>query len=235
MANWFGPSQSKTQSAVLSRGQEVYELQVHNLKADRKEEYLAETGENLLRIHEIDEYPLELIGSWSTLIGSNTDQITHLWKYNGFAAMNQAFQKLKSDETWTKFLKSQGANVISRSNQIALSFTYWPPLVMKKSSRIYEMRSYMLKPGSLIEWGEWWSDGIRYRIEDEAVGGWFSQVGVIHQVHHLWAYADLMSRKEARESSWEQPGWDEVVRRTVPLIQSMESRILVPNEFSPLQ
>ena len=27
MANWFGPSQSKTQSAVLSRGQEVYELQ----------------------------------------------------------------------------------------------------------------------------------------------------------------------------------------------------------------
>ena len=28
------------------------------------------------------------------------------------------------------------------------------------------------------------------------------------------AYADLMSRKEARESSWEQPGWDEVVRRT---------------------
>ena len=28
--------------------------------------------------------------------------------------------------------------------------------------------------------------GIRYRGTDEAVAGWFSQIGQIHQVHHLW-------------------------------------------------
>lgn len=27
--------------------------------------------------------------------------------------------------------------------------------------------------------------GINYR-RDEAVGGWFSQIGEMHQVHHLW-------------------------------------------------
>ena len=46
------------------------------------------------------------------------------------------------------------------------------------------------QPGSLIEWGEWWSQGIRHRSEDEAVGGWFSQLGKIHQVHHMWSEAD---------------------------------------------
>ena len=28
-------------------------------------------------------------------------------------------------------------------------------------------------------------NGIKYR-RDEAVGGWFSQIGEMHQVHHLW-------------------------------------------------
>ena len=28
-------------------------------------------------------------------------------------------------------------------------------------------------------------NGIKYR-HDEAVGGWFSQIGEMHQVHHLW-------------------------------------------------
>lgn len=49
---------------------------------------------------------------------------------------------------------------------------------------------FTLQPGSLIEWGEWWSQGIRHRSEDEAVGGWFSQLGKIHQVHHMWSEAD---------------------------------------------
>ena len=28
-------------------------------------------------------------------------------------------------------------------------------------------------------------NGIKYR-KDESVGGWFSQIGEMHQVHHLW-------------------------------------------------
>ena len=27
--------------------------------------------------------------------------------------------------------------------------------------------------------------GIKYR-KDEAIGGWFSQIGIMHQVHHMW-------------------------------------------------
>ena len=28
--------------------------------------------------------------------------------------------------------------------------------------------------------------GIKYRKKEEAVGGWFSQIGEMHVVHHLW-------------------------------------------------
>lgn len=64
------------------------------------------------------------------------------------------------------------------------------------------------------------------------MGGWFSQIGEMHQVHHLWgmlgskskithfmsetlsAYKDLEDRKETRQAAWEFPGWDECVVKT---------------------
>ena len=49
------------------------------------------------------------------------------------------------------------------------------------------------------------------------------------------AYSDLQSRKETREAAWRKPGWDECVAYTVPLIQQMHTRIMVPLPFSPTQ
>lgn len=75
-------------------------------------------------------------------------------------------------------------------------------------------------------------NGIKYR-KDEAIGGWFSQIGIMHQVHHMWggclitcrnscfliscliaAYKDLNERHETRQSNWQLPGWDECVQKT---------------------
>ncbi|GLD57285.1 protein NipSnap homolog 2-like protein [Lates japonicus] len=77
---------------------------------------------------------------------------------------------------------------------------------------------------------------IRYRQHNrEAVGGFFSQIGNLYMVHHLWAYKDLQSREDTRNAVWQQDGWHEVVYYTVPLIQHMDSRIMIPTKASPLQ
>ncbi|PKU34834.1 hypothetical protein llap_14862 [Limosa lapponica baueri] len=77
---------------------------------------------------------------------------------------------------------------------------------------------------------------IRFRQDNnEAVGGFFSQIGQLYMVHHLWAYKDLQTREDIRNAAWNKPGWDELVYYTVPLIQEMESRIMIPLKISPLQ
>jgi NIPSNAP len=114
----------------------------------------------------------------------------------------------------------------------------------------------MLKPGTMIEWGNNWARAINYRRNnDEAYAAFFSQVhlcisgvlkvvskisiasqvGRLYNVHHIWCYPDLQVRKETRESAWRMPGWDECVAYTVPLIREMDSRILHPTSFSPTQ
>jgi hypothetical protein len=129
------------------------------------------------------------------------------------------------------------SNVYSRSSQILVAFTFWDPeaLVSKNKKGMYELRSYTLKSGTLIEWGQFWKVGIQYRGKDEAVGGWFSQIGDMHTAHHLWSYDNFINRQETRDSAWHVPGWDECVLNTVPLIRHMEANILLPTSFSPLQ
>ena len=46
-----------------------------------------------------------------------------------------------------------------RSNQIVLPFTFWDiadPGVKRDPKGLYEMRTYTLRPGTLIEWGQAW-------------------------------------------------------------------------------
>nr|CAD7429724.1 unnamed protein product [Timema monikensis] len=140
---------------------------------------------------------------------------------------------------FNEFLKQQlerGKLLRSRHLQYLLSFSYWPPVVAREGPNIYEIRSYRLKPGTMIEWGNNWARAINYRRNnDEPFAAFFSQIGRLYNVHHIWCYKDLQARKETRESAWRSPGWDECVAYTVPLIREMHSRVLHPTSFSPTQ
>nr|XP_020473734.1 protein NipSnap homolog 2-like isoform X6 [Monopterus albus] len=135
----------------------------------------------------------------------------------------------------------RGKMLLSRRNQLLLEFSFWNEPVSRPGPNIYELRSYQLRPGTMIEWGNYWARAIEIRQKNqEAVGGFFSQIGTLYQVHHLWAscfpaYKDLQSREDTRNAAWQREGWDEVVYYTVPLIQHMESRIMIPMKTSPLK
>ncbi|KAB7503734.1 Protein NipSnap [Armadillidium nasatum] len=91
-------------------------------------------------------------------------------------------------------------------------------------------------PGTMIEWGNNWARAIQFRqSNNEAYGGFFSQVGRLYNVHHVWCYESLEARKVSREDAWRHPGWNEVVAYTVPLIREQHTRIMVPNSFSQAQ
>jgi len=114
-------------------------------------------------------------------------------------------------------------------------FSFWPTSPPRKLGGLFELRSYTLHPGNLLEWEQHWRKGLKARKEVmEGVGAWFVQVGDLNTVHHLWQFADLEERKARREMSWGVEGWGETVHKTVPLIQQMKSKILIPMPWSPV-
>lgn len=143
------------------------------------------------------------------------------------------------------------------------------------TGKVFELRSYSLKPGSMLEWEAAWRKGIearrrfvvsspasssvfplfhtcdvsllRLKIDSfydeliysyplqEPAGAWFTQVGNLHTVHHLWEFPSLSARKAVRDQAWSVSGWADTVRDTVKLAQGMSCQILVPLEWSPLK
>uniref|UniRef100_A0AAQ4RBI7 NIPSNAP domain-containing protein n=1 Tax=Gasterosteus aculeatus aculeatus TaxID=481459 RepID=A0AAQ4RBI7_GASAC len=214
----------------------LYKIQFHNVKPECLDAYNDLCADIFPSIHADPEYPCELVGTWNTWYGEQ-DQAVHLWRYRGgYPALTEVMNKLRQNERFTDYRKQRGTMLLSRRNQLLLEFSFWNEPVPRPGPNIYELRSYQLRPGTMIEWGNYWARAINFRQQNhEAVGGFFSQIGSLYTVHHLWAYKDLQSREDTRNSAWQHDGWDEVVYYTVPLIQHMESRIMIPMKNSPLK
>ncbi|CDQ73328.1 unnamed protein product [Oncorhynchus mykiss] len=90
-------------------------------------------------------------------------------------------------------------------NQLLLEFCFWNEPSPRPGQNILNIHSYKLKvsPGmnQIYKMSSYKlkARAIKYRQEnDEAVGGFFSQVGDLYEVHHLWVYKDLQSRDDTK-------------------------------------
>uniref|UniRef100_A0A6D2XIJ7 Nipsnap homolog 2 n=1 Tax=Takifugu rubripes TaxID=31033 RepID=A0A6D2XIJ7_TAKRU len=221
-------------SNLLTKNEEsnLYKIQFHNVKPECLDAYNKLCEEVLPSIHADKYYPCELVGTWNTWYGEQ-DQAVHLWRYRGgYPALTEVMNKLKQNQEFMVYRKERGKMLMSRRNQLLLEFSFWNEPVPREGPNIYELRSYQLRVTAPVCRAR----AIGYRQHNrEAVGGFFSQIGNLYMVHHLWAYKDLQSREDTRNGAWQQEGWDEVVYYTVPLIQHMDSRIMIPTKASPLQ
>lgn len=230
-------STRKPHSKMLSDKKAIYALHTHDIKPDCVDKYLENYAQLVNLMNE--KKPVlkcELIGSWTVEAG-DLDQAIHLWEYpNGFKNVDLTQYELSRDESYQKLLRETAKCLRSRQLQYLFQFSYWPTPKMRTGSNKYEFRSYRLAAGTMIEWGNNWAKGIHYRRKnDEAFGGYFSQVGPLYHVHHFWCYKDLEARREIRDRSWKRPEWYNCVAYTVPLILESYSRILSPTSFSPTQ
>jgi len=54
-------------------------------------------------------------------------------------------------------------------------------------------------------------------------------------VCHIWAYPDLNARAEARGNAMKDPAWQEFLKVGLPLLEEMQSTIMLPAPHSPLK
>ncbi|KAF9928455.1 hypothetical protein FBU30_002357 [Linnemannia zychae] len=221
----------------LARGKYVHELQRHRIRPERYDDYVQLVSEVFPRIVKESNNKIRLTGSWTTEIGElDTAGKFHIWEFEGYLGHSQEMDRLRRDPAYQKFLKDLRPMLISRENQICLEFAFWKSRPPVNLGGIYEMRTYLLKPGNLLEWETNWRRGLECRRQFcEPVGAWFSQLGKLNYVHHMWNYPDLETRKKTREQAWKVDGWAETVYNTVRLIENMEANILLPMDFSSLK
>jgi hypothetical protein len=96
---------------------------------------------------------------------------------------------------------------------------------------IIEMRTYLLKPGTVAAFEERFAEGLTARLQFSKLGGlWHSEVGTLNQVVHVWPYESFEDRERIGQAARKTGKWPP---KTHEFIIFQESKILQPAPFSP--
>lgn len=103
---------------------------------------------------------------------------------------------------------------------------------------IVEERIYRIKPGRLADYLRLVREeglAIQQPILGNLIGYFHTEIGPLNHVVHLWGYADLNDRTERRKRLAADPAWQTFIVKLTETIDTLENRILVPTDFSPLR
>lgn len=96
---------------------------------------------------------------------------------------------------------------------------------------IYEVRSYQITPGSLPEVLHRFEEGYQHRKEfSELAAFWYTEIGPLNQIIHVWPYADAAERDKIRAEAGKSPHWPPAIK---DFLVSMNSEIFTPSPFTP--
>jgi NIPSNAP len=96
---------------------------------------------------------------------------------------------------------------------------------------IIEMRTYTLRPGTLVEVEKRFAEGLPGREKHSKLAAfWHTEVGPLNQIIHVWAYDNYEHRTAARAAAMKEPGWPP---NNGEFIVGMQNEIFHPAPFSP--
>ncbi len=103
---------------------------------------------------------------------------------------------------------------------------------------IVEERVYRIRNGRMGRYLQLVRDeglAIQQPILGHLIGYFTTEIGLLSQVTHLWAYADLQDRTRRRQQLAEDPRWQAFLPKLAENIEQAENKILLPTDFSPLR
>lgn len=96
---------------------------------------------------------------------------------------------------------------------------------------IYELRTYILKPGSVRTFEERFAEALPARTKYSPLGGlWHTEIGPLNQVVHIWPYEDLAHYQTVR-AKWSADPSGKWPPKVGELQLEMQSEFMVPAPF----
>lgn len=134
----------------------------------------------------------ELVASFRVDVGDQ-DQVVHIWRYqHGYPKASEIRQLVRTDAGLAALVKDQDSMLRQRQNQFMMAFSFWGHPVPAVRDSYYEMRSYILKPGTMIEWGNNWYVVVPFVCSLSA--GCCSLLLSLHLGHHFDRLINSLSR-----------------------------------------
>ena len=103
---------------------------------------------------------------------------------------------------------------------------------------IVDHRTYTLKPGKLAEYlAKYEEMGLKVQFKHlgRLAGYWFTEIGPLNQIVHVWAYESLADRDERRGRMAADPAWQTWIKISSEYFVNMENKIMKEAPFFKTQ
>lgn len=203
----------------------IYELRTYTLKPGMVPEFEQRFGAVLP-----DREQFSKLGAfWHTDIGP-LNQVLHLWPYED---LNQRTAIRAAAVKGGKWPPNTAELILTMQSLILLAAPFKTTLPRGELGPVYEMRIYRYQSGTMPTVLERWAEAVPPREKlSPLVACWYSEIGDLNLLIHVWGYKDLSERQRIRAESASIPQWPP---RTREFLVSQETKILLPADFSPLR
>ena len=99
--------------------------------------------------------------------------------------------------------------------------------------RCYKIRTHLM--GEYLRLVRDEGLAIQAPILGNLIGYFVTEIGPLSHVVILWGYSDLNDRAERRKRLAANKDWQEFTKKLSQCLETMENRILIPTDFSPMQ
>ena len=205
----------------------IYEIRTYHITPHKVPEVMKRFGEAIEERAKISP----MVGFFYTDIGP-LNQIIHIWPYEDIEERARVRAEAAKLPNWPPNI---GEFAEDMTAEIFIPFSFMAPMAPGRHGPIYELRSYIIKPGGMAAMGERWGKALPARAElSPAVAAMHTELGTLNKFVHIWTYESLDQRAEVRAKAVELGVWPPKGAPPGSLI-SQENKIMLPAPFSPMQ
>lgn len=206
----------------------IFELRTYSFKLGAVGEFYKRFAECYLGNR--DKHS-QISGSFYSEIGP-LNQVLTIWPYESEAERERIRGETFGVGGWPPKTADLADTMVS---EIYTPMSFTPKIPAGKFGPVYEVRSYLLKPGSKGEVEKSWGPTVEERRQmSPLIAAMYSDSGTLNKLVHIWAYESLDQRAAIRAEAAKKKIWPPQPMPPGTII-SQENKIMLPAEFSPLQ
>jgi hypothetical protein len=164
------------------------------------------------------------------------NQVIHFWLYESLAHLEQVRERLAKEAVGAWPPPGLTDLMVKAEVDLLQPAPFMQPWTgPMKLGLFYELRSYTLFPGSRAKVLDGWAERVDERKAISPLAGCWTSLGTggaQNKLYHLWPYADINERQRLRREAASSGRWPAEVTQ---YYERMETQILLPAAFSPLQ
>ena len=203
----------------------IYEFRTYDILPGTLDKFGSKTAEKISKRIEYSD----LAAFWYSDIGP-LNQVIHVWPYENLEHRREIRSQVVSDGIWPP---DNNDVLIRMQSDIMIPAPFMDGMVTGSIGPVFEIRTYLYRPGEIPKVLDAWENAIETRKKySSLVGCWYSDIGELNKLIHIWAYSSLEERSNIRSEVVERGVWPP---KSGISPTSQENKIVLPFEFSPIR